>query len=187
MPAVINIATSSILGASMALVARRSPALRQEVASWPLFLLLAYQALVFTPVATYLFRFHSQWSMLYLLDPQIYPQLDGWIGWLSAAAVLLNGCAALLGYLVARSGILSDQPLVASLPILAGVVAVGIVALAYGERLIFIGDYDEFWQGNARLFVEHTAGWVGLGAHLVAIVFVLWVSIRFGKRDPALL
>src|SRR5512145_2073632 len=98
MPALINIAANLVFGGSLAYVTRRSPAVRRELTSWALIFLVAFEALVFTPVATYLFRFYPQWSMLYWFDPQVLPGIERWLGALSALAVLLNFGAAVGGF-----------------------------------------------------------------------------------------
>src|SRR6478672_9560650 len=102
MPVLINLAVNVVLGASGVLALRKSPALRQGFLSWQLLLLTAFEALVFTPVATYLFRFYPQWSMLYLFDPQLYPDLERWLSVLSALIITLNFAALVGGYALAR-------------------------------------------------------------------------------------
>jgi hypothetical protein len=140
---------------------------------------------VFTPVATFLFRFYPQWSMLYWFDPQIFPELHRWFGWLSALAVLLNFGAALLGYLLARLGVISGHAWLWSLPMVAAIAGIAYLAVGFGDRLVFIGDYDSFWQGNAQLAVTSPVGWVGIATYAGAALFVAWTHRRFGNRDPS--
>ena len=77
--------TARSAGASAAIVAVRDAgvALPQLVVADPL---LAFQAIVVTPIATLLFRFYPQWSMFYWFDPQIFPELDAYTGMLSAVS-----------------------------------------------------------------------------------------------------
>ncbi len=186
MPAVINIAANLALGGGFALVARTSPALRRDFINWALLFLMAFEALVFTPVATYLFRFYPQWSMLYWFDPQIFPHLESWIGALSFVAVLFNFAAALLGYTVARHGVLTEQRWMSLLPLAAGAVWTLGVLVLYAERVAYIGDYDSFWQGNAELLFLRTPGWIGILLYASATAYVLFVRARFSNRDPSL-
>jgi hypothetical protein len=187
MPVVINIAANLLFGAGLALVARRSPALRQTVFSWPFFFLLAFEAVLFTPVATYVFRFYPQWSMLYWLDPQVFPALERWIGWLSMVAILLNFAAALGGYLAARLGIITNQVWMWSAPLVAATGLILYVGIAYWDRVAFVGDYDAFWQGNAVLMLMAPPGIAGMALYAAAIAFVAWTKRTFGDHDPRLL
>ncbi|MBI3180267.1 MAG: hypothetical protein HYZ27_11440, partial [Deltaproteobacteria bacterium] len=132
MPALINVAGNLVLGAAAVLAVRRSPALRQHPVSWSLLVLLAFEAVVVTPVTTYLFRFYPQWSMLYWFDPQLFPDLQSWFGLLSLAAVLLNGLAAVCGYFIARYGVKIGRLWPMELPIAVGVAAVVAVAVKWG-------------------------------------------------------
>ena len=187
MPVVINIAANLLFGAGLALVARRSPALRNTVYSWSFFFLLAFEAIAFTPVATYVFRFYPQWSMLYWFDPQIFPELERWIGLLSLLAIFLNFGAALCGYLIARAGILAGHIWIWTAPLATAISLIGYVSFAYGDRVVFIGDYDAFWQGNAVLLFGAAPGWAAVVLYVGAAAFLFWTRSRFGDRDPSLL
>jgi hypothetical protein len=187
MPAVINIAANLLLGAGLALALRRSPAQRQELLSWPLLCLLAFEALVVTPVATYLFRFYPQWSMLYWFDPQIFTELERWVGPLSGVAVLLNFAAALGGYVLARRGIITDTKWMVTAPITGATVTLILCTWLFGRRIAFIGDYDAFWSGHADLIFLRTPGIIGVGTYLLGIVFVVWLHARFRDHDPSLI
>jgi hypothetical protein len=187
MPVIVNICANLLFGAALVLAVRRSPAMRDAFLSWSLFFLIAFEAVVFTPVATFLFRFYPQWSMLYWFDPQIFPELDLWFGWLSALAVLLNFGAALLGYFLARLGVITGQAWLWSLPLAASAAAIAYVAFSFGERLVFIGDYDAFWQGNAQLMFSNLVGWIGVLCYIGTGAFVVWTHRRFHDHDPSLL
>lgn len=187
MPVVINIAVNLLLGAGLVLAVRRSPAMREGLFSWSLFLLIAFEAFAFTPIATYIFRFYPQWSMLYLFDPQIFPDLHHWIGWLSLLAIFLNFAAALCGYVIARIGVLSGQSYIWGAPLAIGTALIAYVGVVYGERVVFVGDYDAFWQGNAVLFVTQPPGWAGVVLYLGAAAMLIWTRNRFQNHDPSLL
>jgi hypothetical protein len=186
MPAVINFAANLVLGSAVPLVLRRSPALRRELMSWQLLALVGFEALVFTPVATYLFRFYPQWSMLYMFDPQIFPELDNWIGALSLMAVLLNFAAALGAFYATREGLLRGAGwLTYGALTTGGALAVILLAL-FARRIGLMGDYDAFWQGNADLFLVRLGGWIGLLLYAAAGLFVAFLHTRFADRDPSL-
>lgn len=187
MPVVINIAANLLFGASLVLANRRSPALRQNVFSWSFFSLLAFEAMLFTPVATYVFRFYPQWSMLYWLDPQVFPAVERWIGWLSLAAVILNFAAAIGGYLLARLGVLASHVWMWAAPLVAATGLLVYAGITYGDRIAFVGDYDAFWQGNAVLMFEAPPGIAGVVLYAAAVALVVWTRHRFGDHDPSLI
>ncbi|MEK7705038.1 MAG: hypothetical protein AAB426_08775 [Myxococcota bacterium] len=184
MPAIVNTAANLLLGASMALVTRRSQAVRQELLSWPLLLLLAFEAAVVTPVATYLFRFNPQWSLLYGFDPQIFPMFARAVGWLSLVAILLNFVAVGGAFLLARAGLLTGQRWFYLAPLACGGAVILYVLVRYPDRLVLIGEYDAFWHGEAVLFLRRLAGWLGLLMYGAGVSLVVWVHRRYGDRDP---
>ncbi|MBI3180372.1 MAG: hypothetical protein HYZ27_11965, partial [Deltaproteobacteria bacterium] len=71
------------------------------------------------------------------------------------------------------------------LPIAVGVAAVVAVAVKWGDRILYVGDYDEFWQGNASLLLITMPGWAGVSLYAAAAGFVYWLHSRFGMRDPS--
>ena len=187
MPALINIAANLFYGAVLVLALRRSPALQQNLMSWPFFVLLGFETLLVTPVTTYLFRFYPQWSMLYIFDPQIFPDLERFIGLLSLLAVVLNIGAALLGYVLARLALVLRQPWIWAAPIGAAAGVIFTVFILHGDRVLFVGDYDEFWQGNATFVLASAPGIAGLALYLAAAALVVLVRRRFKDHDPSLL
>lgn len=186
MPAVLNFAVNLALGSFVVLVLQRSPALRRDRMSWPVLTLVIFEALLFTPVATYLFRFYPQWSMLYLFDPQIFPALDNWVGFLSLVAVLMNFVCVLGGFYTTREGLLRDKRWLTYGALVAAGVVVLLCFVLFGKRVAFIGDYDAYWQGNAELFLVRLAGWVGLALYASAAGLVLFLRSRFADHDPKL-
>jgi hypothetical protein len=186
MPALVNIAANFALGGATAWVTRHSPAVRREFVSWALLFLVGFEALAVTPVATFLFRFYPQWSMLYAFDPQIFPNLEEWIGLLSFLAILLNFAAALGGFHVTRLGVQRNQELVCYAPWAAGGFITLLILALGGRRVLFMGDYDAFWQGNADVLVTRAAGWVGLLLYASAAGFVFWLHRRFADHDPSI-
>ncbi|MBI5511131.1 MAG: hypothetical protein HY903_20410 [Deltaproteobacteria bacterium] len=187
MPALINIAANILFGAGLVLVLRRSEALRANLVSWAFFVLLGFEAVLVTPVATYLFRFYPQWSMLYLFDPQIFPELDRYIGVLSLFAVLLNVGAAFVGFFLARLALVAGQTWIWAAPLGAAAGVILTVGVLHGHRVLYVGDYDEFWQGNAVFLLKSAAGWVGLILYAAAGLLLTLVHRRFKNHDPRIL
>lgn len=187
MPALINLAANALLGVAFARLARHSPACKQSLLSWPLLFATAFEALVFTPVATYLFRFYPQWSMLYWFDPQVYPDLEHWIGLLSAAAILANFLALVSSFVLARRGFLTRQDWQWITPAAVGGLLIVLVLVLFGDRVVFIGDFDAFAQGTAAVLFKRVAGCLGVLLYVATIAFTLWVRGSFARQDPSLL
>jgi hypothetical protein len=187
MPAVINFAANLALGSLVVLVLPNSPALRRDLMSWPLLTLVVFESLLFTPVATYLFRFYPQWSMLYLFDPQIFPTLENWIGFLSLIVVLMNFMGAIGGFYATREGLLRGKRSLTYAAVALALVISLTCVICFGKRLVLIGDYDAFWQGNADIILIRFAGWLGLLLYASTALFVLFLRSRFADHDPKLI
>jgi hypothetical protein len=187
MPVIVNVGANLVLGASLALALRRSPALHDGLVSWPLFFLLAFEGLVVTPVSTYLFRFYPQWSLLYWFDPQVLPGIERWLGAISAVVVLLNFGAAIGGLVAARFGIVRERSWMWIAPLAAGSATIAFALVGFGRRIFFIGDHDSFWQGNADMLVTSAPGWAGILLYASTIAFVVFLRRRFWAKDPTFL
>jgi hypothetical protein len=187
MPAILNFFGNVVLGGTMAFIARRSIAARRELLSWPLLFVLAFEAVIVTPIATYLFRFYPQWSMLYGFDPQVFTGLDRFVGLLSLVAIVLNFLGVVGGYMMVRLGLITDTAWMWGGPFaLSGLVALYVI-LFYADRIIYVGDYDSFSNGGARFFLATTPGWMGILLFVSAGAFLWWVRMRYGRRDPSFL
>ena len=185
MPVAINIAANLIFGASIAWVARRSQTLHENWLNWSSLMLFAFEAVLITPATTYLFRFYPHWSTFYVFDPQKFPALQDWLGWLSLLVILLNFGAALLGYLMARSGIVSSSTSQTILPVLIGTAFIGLLSSLLFERVFFIAEYDSFWEGDTAMLLSQAPGVVGLLLYTLSAAFVLWMHVRFGDQEPS--
>lgn len=180
MPALVNVAANLLLGATLAFSVRESDDMRDEPLSVALLMLLAFEAVVMTPIATLLFRFYPQWSMFYWFDPQLFPDLDSYTGWLSALAVILNIAASVGGFLAVRFALNRGPAPLVWAPFAAGGVLLTWTLFMFGRRVVYLGDYDEFWHGHAHLIVSKVAGWVGIALYAAAAGFVLYVR----RREP---
>ena len=183
----MNLAANVLFGVAFALATRQSEALRRELISWQVLFLLTFEAVIFTPVATFLFRFYPQWSMLYAFDPQLFPELDRWIGVLSGVVVLLNFAGALTGFFLARESILRESVAWWAAPAAAGGLILLTCFVAFAKRIVLVGDYDAYWQGTARMLLLRPPGWAGVLLYGSLIAFVRWVHVRFGKADPTII
>ncbi len=184
MPALINLIANIPLGAAFAWAVKESPAMRRETLSWIFFLFLAFEAVVVTPLCTFMFRFYPQWSMLYWFDPQIFSELDNWTGVLSIPLLLLHFATGLFGFLAARRGLVSERKLMWQAPLFGGGVVTLLLIILFANRIAFVGDYDTFWQGNATFFLKKIVGFVGVTLYVLSFLFVLWVRSRFAHKDP---
>lgn len=185
MPALVNACANVAMGGAFALIARRSAAMKEELLAWPLLFLLAFEGVCITPVATYLFRFYPQWSMLYWFDPQIFSGLEEWIGALGALAILINVGGAIGGYAAGREGIRSGRRWLTYLPVGVGGGGVLLLLWLFGHRVIYVGDYDAYWRGEADFFLLRAPGLIGTALYVAGAAFVRWLHLRFGQRDPS--
>jgi hypothetical protein len=177
MPVVINTAINLAFGAGFVWQIRDSADLRESPTSWPFLAFALFQALIFTPVATFLFRFYPQWSLLYWFDPQIFTTLDDWIGALSALVLLIGLAAAFAGFFAARYGVVSEQPWLLWLPIGVSGATVLVTMILFAKRLVLVGDYDEYWHGTAGFWLLRPAGWAG------ALLYgSMYLFLRLGGR-----
>lgn len=184
MPVLFNALAHCALGSLLASTARRSPRFRLELVSWPLILLVAFHAILAAPSATFLFRFYPQWSLLYAFDPQVFPALNGWFAPMSAGVVLTNLTLGILGLLVSREGLIRESRLLERLPLAVAALCAALAVVFYGDRALWVGSYDAYWQDQALFLVKSPAGWVGLGTYIAGAAFILWTHRRFAEREP---
>lgn len=184
MPVVFNVLASLVFGEVIAMSARSSAAFRRELISWPLIVLVAFHAVIAAPMQTFLLRFYPQWSTLYAFDPQVFPVLNRWMVPLCACAVFGNLLASCLGLFFARAAMLRDSMRFARLPLALAVAAWIVLAVNYYDRVLWVGTYEAYWQGDAYLFATTAAGWVGLMSYAGAAYFACWIARRFSDREP---
>lgn len=181
MPVIINWAANILFGWAVVMVARRNEELHQGAWGWIALLLIGYESLVFTPVAVYLFRFYPHWSTNYLFDPDIYPRIYYWAFGLSALVVVGNYLAVVGSYLASRWLLLRRQTTLLWLPAVVAVVAVLVVVVSYGSRLLRLADFYQYWGGGGVPLLSHPAGLVGLGALAGMAAVVVLVQRWFGQ------
>ena len=184
MPILLNLCVNLLLGSGIAMVARNSKAMEQNWLSWSTLSLLAFESICITPMATFAFRFYPDWSMLYLLDPEVFPNLPYWVGWLSILVVILNFMTATCAYLVTRSGILRQRASLEFSPLAIGATSLLALVVLFHNRIFFIGDYEAFLAGEAKLILTTAIGIFGVAVYLAAIGFITWLAKRFSESDP---
>ena len=137
--------------------------------SWPLVAQLAFQCIVLTPIQAFSFRFHHDWSTAYLIDPDRHPKFDQYLGtWSLVAALVLIGLA-IAGHFVGR--VPYEKP--RSQAARVGLILSALLALALGgffyRELAYLGTYEEFATGAARLILMTPRSTFTLAIELVAI------------------
>ena len=175
------------LGAAIVWCWRRSPALQDSLFCWQLLALGLYEALILTPVATYLLRFYPQWTLHYGWDPQIHPNLEGMLGWLSWPAIFGLYLAAFAGFGLTRLALLRQSPSLTLAPLAAGAGLWLLALLRWRRQFAYIGTFDDFSAGQADLWLLHLAGWVHMALYLSAVTYVVLLQRTYGSRDPRFL
>ena len=186
MPILMNLCINVLLGSSIAMTARKSAAMKENWLSWSSLAMLTFQALCMTPMATFAFRFYPDWSMLYLLDPEVFPRFPYWVGWLSLAVIALNFATATIAYLITRRAILNESGRWSLAPFITGTSALLVLLALFHKRIFFIGDYEAFLAGEAQLILKTVVGLSGVLVYGLAIGFVAWLAKRFSEADPKL-
>ena len=186
MPILLNLCMSLLLGSSIAMVARNSKAMQQNWLSWSSLALLAFEAICITPMATFAFRFYPDWSVLYLLDPELFPRFPYWVGWFSILVIILNFITATGAYLITRYGILKESIAWMLSPMVIGASSLLLIVALFYKQIFFIGDYEAFLAGEAQLILTTTIGITGIAVYCLAVGFVTWLSRRFSQSDPKL-
>ena len=166
------------------MIARQSKAMRESWLSWSSLAMLAFEAVCITPMATYAFRFYPDWSMLYLLDPEIFPRFPYWVGWLSIFVVALNFLTVTAAYLITREAILREKLNIALATIITGASSFILILLIFHKRIFFVGDYEAFLAGEAQLIIKTIVGISGIVVCCLGVGFVSWLGQRFSERDP---
>lgn len=189
MPVVIHWVLNLCLGLRTARAVRLAPGLWAASAPWPLLFLAALQAVVVTPCVTYLFRYWPAWSMFYLFDPVDYPMLETFIGLLSGLVVLINFGLMWLGFVCGRRSVAQGTHAArwAQLPYSISIAIVGLCVAYLGDRMMYAGDFQTFWRGEASLWFATPAGWVGFALIFAGVAFERVLHHRFAARDPVFL
>ena len=183
MPFYLNVALSFLVALLWVERLRDRGYLFQHFLSWPLVILVAFQCIVLTPLQTFHFRFHHDWALAYLVDPDLHPSVDSLLTlWTLLAAILPFG-AALAAYAIAR--IPFDKPKSrAPRFTLVGACVVVVLTIAFLWReLLYLGEYNEFFLGEARFLLITPTG-VGGVVQFLACCALLYYGPRLMERIP---
>lgn len=162
MPIYFDLLLSFAVGALFVPRLRHKPALLSGRFNFALLAHAAFQLVVLTPIQSYSFRFHHDWTVAYLIDPRAFPRFDAWLGIWSAIALLLTVGAGALGHYFGRIPVdRPKSPLHKRALIAVGTLFVLSTAVFFKEWL-YVGTYEEFFEGSARLWFVTVVGWVGM-------------------------
>jgi hypothetical protein len=169
-----------LLGALAAWRARSAPDYDEDV-SWPLITLALFCAVVVAPVTAYQFCFHHAWSVLYVLDPQLYPGVAAWRGRLAFVVALCNLASVYGGFLATRRGVRHGSTLWTRAAPCGSAALIAGTLLVASQRVAYVGSFAEFWSAQAVVLPLSAAGWVALVECLLAAGFLA----ALGRRYPA--
>lgn len=182
MPALINAAANLMFGSLVARATYDPAAPREGVMTWPLVMLIVFHSLVLVPAGSFLFRFYPDWSTHYAFDPRVFVELKQWLGTLAFASVALNLLMAVLGYSCGLWGMHRGKSISQHAGLIVGAVVIVGALSQFWQRVVWVGGYDAYWQREAKLLLNHPAGWVGLSAYVAAFVFFRWLKKRHGIK-----
>lgn len=142
--------------------------------SWPLILGMLFQAVVLTPIQSFHFRFHHDWSLGYAIDPDLHPAFDQYLALWAFLAALIPLGAAFLGHWVGRIPIekpKSKTPLI----VLSATAAVALsLTLFLWREWLHIGTYEQFFQGEAHFLFFSATGIFGILQLVASAAFVAY-------------
>lgn len=179
MPIYLDAILSFALGIAWCNRFRDRPDFFTSRLSWPLVAQLAFQCVVLTPLQAFSFRFHHDWSTAYIIDPERHPKFDQYLGTWSLVAAIVLTLLAFAGHVVGR--VVYEKPR-SHAPrnglAVCAVLTIAAVAVFYRE-LAYLGTYEEFSTGVARLFLATPV--------LVPLIIELVATAAFVIQGPRLL
>jgi hypothetical protein len=183
MPLLMNFGINIIFGASMALVGRQSLAMKEDLISWPLVFVVAFESLIMTPVCTFQLQFFPQWSLFYWFDPQLFPSLHDILSKASFLIILFNFLGALFGLAITRRGVVENSRIYRAICPMIGLFFFSLGILLLWPQTSPRTTTDSYWYHNDPLILGWP-GWMGLACYLLGFLFVLWSYSRFSSQDP---
>lgn len=152
---------------------RQRPSALTSEGSW---VVLAFSALLYAPMAAYLMSFHGDWCLSYWLQSEILPPLVSW------GLVLLAGSSPFFGFILGAA--LLRRRLLAPLSYLtAGLLAATLFfALTTLPRLLVDGNTTQFHGGfGTRGVVGSALGHALLAMAVVAAAASWWTTISLRR------
>ena len=183
MPIYLDALLSFTIGIAWCSRFRDRPDFFSSRLSWPLVAQLAFQCVVLTPLQAFSFRFHHDWSTAYLIDPERHPKFDQFLGtWSLVAALALTGFA-LAGHFVGRIVYEKPRSHATRNGLIAAAVLFVAACAAFYREIAYLGSYEEFATGAARLFLA-TPVVLPLAIELVTSLLFLTQGPRLLSRIP---
>jgi hypothetical protein len=182
-PFYLNVALSFLVALLWVERLKNRGYLFQHFLSWPLVILVAFQCFVLMPVQTFHFRFHHDWALAYLVDPDLHPSVDTLLTLWTLIAAVLTFAASIGAYAIGRIPFekpKSKAPRYALMT--AGAVTLLMLAVLWRE-LLSIGEYNEFFVGEAKFLLVTPTG-VGGILELLACAAFLYYGPRLIERIP---
>ncbi len=177
MPIVIVLVLTILLAWLVVFLRRRSDELSHNFFGWYFLLLFGYQTIAASPYLLYIFRFHSDWSLSYFLAPESFPWLTTQPLLLSAAVVLLGYIVLIISYGYARLTALSGHTIMLQMPLVLNLAALITGGVLYYERLLYVTDFADFWNGSGTLFYLSPVTWA-LGGVLLLWALTLLLAFK---------
>ncbi len=183
MPFYLNVALSFIVTLLWVERLRGRGYLFQHFLSWPLVAAVAFQCFVLTPVQTFHFRFHHDWALGYLVDPDLHPSVDWLLTLWTLLAALANFGAAIGAYAIARVPFEKPKSKLPRYALIGGAALTLLLCIALWRELLWIGEYNEFMSGGARFLLFTATGITGV-LQLLACAGFLYYGPRLLERIP---
>jgi hypothetical protein len=182
-PFYLNVALSFIVALLWVERLRDRAYLFPHFLSWPLVIGVAFQCVVLTPVQTFHFRFHHDWALGYLIDPDLHPAVDTYLPLWTFLAALATIGASVAGYTLGRIRFDKPKSKAPRIALIAAAVTAVVLAALMWRQLIYIGEYGEFFADEARFLFITPTGVFGL-LLLVACTAFLFIGPRLAERIP---
>lgn len=162
MPIYFDILLSFLISVFWVKRAHQKPALSEGKLNWALIALIVFHLVILTPLQSYSFRFHHDWTMAYLINPREMPGFDAYLGLWAALGTAVTLGAGYLGYLVGRISIEKPRSNQQKRALIFAAVLGASLAAVFFKEFLYVGTYEEFFDGNATLWFATVVGWVGI-------------------------
>jgi hypothetical protein len=172
-PVFVTWGLQALFGWLAVLLTRRSEEIKSNAWGWIALSLIGFEACCITPYSVYTFRFYNDWSLHYLVDPDIYPQVGNFGFLLSALIIIANFALLISTYLLSRLLVLRGQLLLFGLPAL---IAVGFLLadiILFAPRMVRVSDYFTYMGGGGTSYFTHPIGLLGMGIYLIMILLLV--------------
>lgn len=140
--------TNFILGHVLIWLARDEVCRSHKFLTRPLLLAWCYSLFVFVPVTAWAFYSHLAWSTVYLRPES---QIPFWAGPAILSCYFLG---MVIGSSLGQSLLQLARPKAFAGSLLVGIAWLGIILALTFKEYLYVGSYDEFHSGTAKLLTE---------------------------------